>query len=378
MITSKIFSCKVIGVHILILVIFGQSKIEPGYTASLEAIRIGDMSVDRATHQAILLESGKVLITGGCAGRGCSRVLSSAEIYNPRAGTFRAVASMSTPRAGGEAIALPDGRVLVTGGWTGDRVAASAEIYDPATDRWTSAGEMSVARMSHMIVDLADGRVLVVGGDTRPRRSLSSAEIFDPVTSAFTVAGEMQTPRGYPGVVSLADGRVLITGGHRISGGVLRSAEIFDPATGEIHPTGDMAATRTKHAAVLLHDGRVLIVGGSDGRDGRGRLASTEFYDPGTGRFSPGPTMHSPRHKIHDAVVVLSSGAVLVAGGSVQPEVWIPGEQEFRPVQGQLEGQHEFATATILPSGEVLVLGGYGAPVQSLTSAWKISVQNSY
>ncbi len=372
------FACMVFGFQIVVLAIVSQNKIEPGYSGSLAVIRIGEMSVDRATHQATLLETGDVLINGGCAGRGCSRVLSSAEIYDPETRTFRTIASMSTPRAGGEAIALPDGRVLVTGGWTGDRVAPNAEIYDPATGRWSPAGDMLEARMSHMLVALQDGRILVVGGDTRPRRSLSSAEIFDPATSTFTAAGEMQTPRGYLAAVRLADGRVLITGGHRISEGVLRSAEIYDPVTGKFHPTGDMSVTRTKHAAVLLHDGRVLIVGGSDERGGRGRLSSTEFYDPETGEFSPGPTMHSPRHKIHDAVVVLPSGAVLVAGGSVQPEFWIPGEREFRPVQGQLEGRHDFATATLLPSGEVLVLGGYDVPVRSLTSAWMISTMNYY
>lgn len=336
-----------------------------------EVIRIGKMSVERATHQATRLATGQVLITGGCARR-CSEALSSVELFDPDTQVFTSVAEMATPRTGGEAIALPDGRVLVAGGWTGELVTASAEIYDSAAGRWSSAGEMRDARMSHMVVALPDGRVLVIGGETRPRRSLASAEVFDPATARFATTGSMRTPRAYPAAVGLSDGRVLVTGGHRARDEVVRSAEIFDPATGKFRIAGNMAVPRHKHAAVLLQDGRVLIVGGSDERDGRGRLASTEIYDPETGEFSQGPTMHSPRHKIHDAVVVLPSGAVLVAGGSPHPEVWEPTEARFLQVRGRLEERHEFATATLLPTGQVLLVGGYDASIQSLASAWLI------
>lgn len=342
----------------------------PG-SASLEVVRIGEMSVERATHQATLLATGQVLVTGGCAGH-CDQVLSSAELYDPATSTFSPAPDMATPRAGGEAVALPDGRVLVTGGWTGRHVSASAEIYDPDAGRWTSAGEMMEARMSHSVVPLQDGRVLVVGGETRTSRSLASAEVFDPASSTFSAVSSMQTPRASGVAVALADGRVLVTGGHQAPGEVVGSAEIFDPATGEFHATGDLAVPRHKHAAVLLHDERVFIIGGSDARDGRGRKASTEYYDPETGEFSHGPDLRSPRHKLHDAVLTLRSGAVLVAGGSAHAEVWDPADREFVPVRGQLDGRRDFTTATFLPTGEVLLLGGYGVAVQSSASAWLI------
>lgn len=339
--------------------------------APLEVVRIGEMSVERATHQATRLPTGEVLITGGCAGR-CDRILSSVELYDPTTVSFRSLSELAVPRAGGAAIGLPAGRVLVTGGWTGRQVAATAEIYDPAKRRWAAAGEMLEGRISHSIAPLPDGQVLVVGGETQGRRSLASAEIFDPATGNFSAVGSMRTPRAYTVATALADGRVLVTGGHRAPGEVVGSAEIFDPATGDFHPAGEMLTPRTKHAAVLLDDGRVLVIGGSQERDDRGRLASTELYDPETGGFSPGPEMRSPRHKIPDAALVLPSGGVLVGGGAAGPEVWHPAESEFLPIRGRLEGLHEFATATLLPTGEVLVLGGYHAQVRSSASAWLI------
>ncbi|MFQ5668816.1 MAG: Kelch repeat-containing protein [Candidatus Binatia bacterium] len=182
----------------------------------------------------------------------------------------------------------------------------------------------------------------------------------------------MRTARGSHVALALADGRVLVTGGHRARGEILTSAEIFDPGTGEFHPTGDMGVPRHKHAAVLLADGRVLIVGGSDARDYRGRYTTTEFYDPETGEFSPGPNMGWGRHKIRDAVAVLPSGAVLVAGGAAQPELFHPADRIFVPVKGELDGPQMFATATRLPTGQVLVLGGYDDRIKSSASAWLI------
>lgn len=74
-------------------------------------------------------------------------------------------------------------------------------------------------------------------------------------------------------------------------------------------------------------------------------------------------TALGPESDVPEFVLV----AVLDAG-SAYPEVWKPAEGEFVPVVGRLEGQHEFATDTLLPTNEVLVLGGYDAPVR--TRSW--------
>lgn len=328
------------------------------------------MSVDRAAHQATLLGNGQVLITGGCAGRGCDRILGSVELFDPRTRSFTTAAPMTTPRASHAAAALPDGRVLVTGGWTGQRAAASAEIYDPRAGRWTAVGDMTQARVSHIAVPLGGGRVLLVSGGGGGLGDLASAEVFDPATSSFSAVGRLRTNHYL--ATRLADGRVLMTGGQDARGEILASAEIFDPATGESEATGSMAVARVKHAAARLPDGRVLIIGGSDRRGYAGRFASTEIYDPVTGEFSPGPNMQWGRHKIRDALAVLGSGGVLVAGGARRPELFDPADGVFVPVAGTLSGPQMFATATPLASGVVLVLGGYDDRTQSSAGAWLV------
>ena len=328
------------------------------------------MSAERAGHQATVLKSGQVLITGGCAGPGCERILASVELYDPAHRSFRAVRPMSVPRASHAAVALPDGRVLVSGGWTGSRATASAEVYDPLTDRWSAVGDMTEARVSHIAIALADGRVFVMGGGAGRLGDLATAEVYDPASGTFAAVGRMHTNHYL--ATALGDGRVLVTGGQDAQGDILRSAEIFDPATNQFEPTGDMATARVKHAGALLADGRVLIIGGSDRRGYRARFRSTEIYNPQTGTFSPGPDMHWGRHKLRDAVAVLPSGAVLVAGGAAIPELFDPTRHIFVPAEGQLSGPQMFATATLLPSGEVLVVGGYDDQTQPSASAWLV------
>lgn len=368
---TVIWSMAVLVALVIIVASVLKAK-EPARTDT--AVPQGEMTVERAAHQATALTTGEILVTGGCAGRSCDVTHASAELYDPATGSFRPVAPMSSLRSGHAAVALPDGRILVMGGWTGQHATASAEAFDPRTGRFSSVGEMVAARMSPVAVSLLDDRVLILGGEERLGAPLASAEVFDPSTSTFSAVGEMQVPRGSHVATALADGRVLVTGGHRARGDILRSAEIFDPATGVFLPTGEMTIRRHKHAAELLADGTVLVIGGSDSRDGGGRYASTEIFDPATGRFSPGPDMNSPRYKLRDAMVGLPSGAVLVAGGATRPEMFDPEDSVFVLVESELSGPQSFATANLLSTGEVLVLGGYNDQIRSSASAWLIDV----
>lgn len=340
--------------------------------AAARVVQVGTMSVARATHQTTLLASGHLLITGGCSGR-CDTSLASAERYDPATRSFHAVAPMGRPRNSHAAIALPDGRVLVAGGWVNRDVTASTEIFDPASGRFTSAGNMTIPRAAAIAARLADGRILLTGGISSRMDPLASAEIFDPATSRFSAAGPMRTARVGHAAVTLKDGRVLIIGGRQVRrGATLHSAEIFDPASGRFHVTGRMAIPRHKHGAIRLADGRVLVIGGSDERDGQGRYKSTELYDPGTGEFTPGADMQWRRFKLTDAIAVLPSGGVLVAGGASQFEVYDPAKRVFATLAGSLDGSREFATANLLLNGDVLVLGGYDEQIRTSATAWLV------
>lgn len=68
----------------------------------------------------------------------------------------------------------------------------------------------------------------------------------------------------------------------------------------------------------------------------------------------------------------LPSGDVLVAAGDARVERFNARTQAFETLAGEMEGANEFATATLLDSGEVLVLGGYDDQMQTTASAWQV------
>src|SRR5262249_16359967 len=127
------------------------------------------------------------------------------------------------------------------------------------------------------------------------------------------------------------------------------------------------------HSAELLPDGRVIIIGGANAMMWDGRYASAEIFDPATGKFTPTGNLNTARYKIRDAVVLLRNGKILVAGGG-RAEIYDPATGLFGAVKGGMGTTRYYATATLLPSGEVLILGGYSAEssgaMPANASAW--------
>ena len=338
------------------------------YAGSITSIR--SMSLTRAAHTATLLPDGKVLIAGGFAGDENS--LASAEVFDPVQATFTATANMSVSRAGQSATLLPNGKVLIAGGYNGDYLA-SAELYDPSARTFTPANTMVTARSGHVAVLLPNGKVLLAGGVGTGWTFLKNAELYDPASNSFTATGEMLAARESHTATLLSNGRVLIAGGHqgrRPEITIYSSAEVYDPASGTFSATGDMTRVRHKHGAVSLPDGRVLIVGGADKRDGHGAYSSVEIYNPATGTFTASGDMNSPRYKLQDTVVLLNNGMVLIAGGANRAEVFDPSTKSYSYASGDMGTPRLFATATRLRNGQVLITGGYNTEQRVSAQAW--------
>jgi hypothetical protein len=148
----------------------------------------------------------------------------SAELYDPKTGTFSATGSMTAWRSRGGAVLLPNGRVLLLGGGV-----ASAELYDPATGKFSPTGSMGVSRTSQTATLLSDGRVLVTGGQSTGGSELDSAELYAPTTGLFSPAGLLSQGRDLDTAALLSNGRVLIAGGMASDGTVLATAELYAP-----------------------------------------------------------------------------------------------------------------------------------------------------
>ena len=188
------------------------------------------LSHPRSDHSAVALHDGRVLVTGGNAD---TKLLASTEIYNPRTNTWVDGAPLPRARTQQSAVTLIDGRVLVSGGIdTNGAATETSFIYDPREDRWSVGPSMTIPRMQQVVVPLPTGNVLVAGGDGP---ASGTSELFVLSDNRFVTSGTLVTPRLVAQGAALPDGRVVLSGGlplrmHEFA--PLRDAEIWDPKTG--------------------------------------------------------------------------------------------------------------------------------------------------
>ena len=328
------------------------------------------MNAERAAHTATRLPDGKVLIAGGFREEGTSEIaIASAETFKPETNTFVPTSDMNAPRNGHTATLLHNGKVLLAGGWNQQGRTATAELFDPQTGTFEYTGSLMAPRQGLTATLLKNGQVLIAGGDSARDTPQLTAELYDPATGTFTPTGDLRDGRFGHTATLLIDGRVLLIGGTSGNDQILASAEIYDPKTGQFTSTSNATMVRYKHTAVLLQDGNVLILGGSNEKDWNGKYASAEIYDVGTARFTQISDMNQERFKLADAAVLLADGNVLIGGGNRQMEIFDTQSETFIPA-GTLDDDYYFSVLTALNNGQVLITGGYNGDILPSDKAW--------
>jgi len=277
---------------------------------------------------------------------------------------------MATPRAGHAATLLADGRVLVTGGVNSfglPEALPTAEVYEPKTGTWSSASPMHTGRHGHVAVRLVDGRVLIAGGATRVDthtngglgEAIKTVELYNPATNSWSWAASLNAVAGARTATLLPNGKVLVIG--------FRVAEIYDPATDTWSPTAPMPATNPGGTATLLRNGKVLAAPGytPDGLT----AAATGLYDPDSNSWSPAAPMGWSRTSV-TAATRLGDGSVLVVGisaagiGVSTAAVYNPGSNSWTSVADNVPGlgRVNFLSLVTLPSGKALAFSGGTSP----------------
>jgi hypothetical protein len=321
-------------VHIASTSVLTDGGIRYGYsmpaTASLPATRVSHA----LTLLTDSLQSGKVLISGGYSG---SAAVSTSYLYDPTGNTYSASIALPAARMKHEAVLLDSGKVLVCGGASNSITSlATTALWtsNAGSGAWAAAASMAQARTDFQAVKLNDGRVLVMGGRVFTASSslfpdesvlsmgtlLASCEIYDPNTNTWSATGAMSCVRAFHRAVVLPDGRVLVMGGfghvpsQPSTAAALRSCEIYDPKTGRWHSAGRLSTGRWKHRAVYLASRKqVLVFGAASG--------AVDRYDVTTGTWGSAVAAIQRQDNGGAAIIGTDAGVVIIGGRNASAAV---------------------------------------------------------
>jgi N-acetylneuraminic acid mutarotase len=246
----------------------------------------GSLSTTRNDGQTMtVLADGKVLIVGGLV---ADTYLATAEVYDPATGLWTPTGSLTTGgRQYHTATLLPNGQVLVAGGYNPAIVIgalSSAELYDPASGTWRATGSLNIGHRRHRATLLPNGQVLVASGQFLSQ--IKTAEIYDPATETWTVTGSLNTGRIAHSATLLPDGHVLVAGGSTTS-----TSDSAGPGTRLLDPPVAHAPDFVAFDTAELYDSGLTPATKVNGRgsiDGQGDEASFALRASQSGNRSGG------------------------------------------------------------------------------------------
>lgn len=316
---------------------------------------------------AILLHTGEVLMFSG---NSSTSNTTAAYLWNPVANTFTSVPLSTTNMFCAGHAALPDGRMLVVGG---DEISggalgvADANLFDPVTKTWTRLPHMAFRRWYPTATALPDGRVLVTGGgDFCFTCYVGIPEIYDPATNSWTQLTAANNPVPfYPYMFLLPDGRVIDVGAdeHPVVAQVLdlttQSWSVVDPNL------------LNGGSAVMYAPGKILKSGSSTSNPNNNTLSVATAYVLEMTQPNPAwrqvASMIFPR--VFRTLTLLPDGNVVVTGGSLKSnntdptqavhevEMWSPQTEQWRTMARTQVPRFYHSTGLLLPDATVLVSG---------------------
>jgi len=314
-----------------------------------------------------LLYNGKVLIVSG-SGNVAGNTNFQAALWDPQAGTITTQPVTWDMFCNGMVV-LPDGRPFVMGGtlqydpFHGELKTAT---YDPSTNTFTNQQSMAHGRWYPTGTVLGDGRTMIFSGLNETGGTNTSVEFYSASSGWSAAFAAPWTPPLYPRMHVLPNGNVFYSGS-------TTGSSIFNPATHtwtiNVAFT-NYSGTRTYGSSVLLpltpannYTPKVIILGG-----GSPSTSTTEIIDlsAATPRWVNGPSMSQPRIEMN--ATILPSGQILALGGSLNDEdtntaspnadLYDPATNTFSPAGAMVYARLYHSVSLLMPDGTVWVAGG--------------------
>lgn len=231
------------------------------------------------------------------------------------------------------------------------------------------------------------GTGLLIGGFDDHSAPLNTVERFDPVTGQLTQIGNL-SPRAQSvqALIGTSPPRVALIGGMSLMSATLmtgaRIVEVLDDQHIDSQDTNEMG--RVGLSATSLVDGRVIVIGGNPPPSGTAigdidEVTPTDSVSVEVRKLNASlafPRTFHTATRLGDDV----GAPVLIAGGIGPDGTPVQSPELFKPLSEELANPAMFAaekmvvprykhTATLMPDGSVLFIGGIdasGAPISTL------------
>ena len=255
----KLFAvCYFISVTLLVITISCKKKAETvnedeePYVLPAGWQEVPSPSQIRTRHAAVLMEDGKVMISGGQNQTTSGYItLNTCEIYDPVTNSWTPAGNMIKYRSLHSMLTLKDGRIFVFGGFGTYDYYQSGEVYNPATNTWILTPEISDLTLAGPpLLLLPDGNVLIF--------SKNSSYIYKPDSNLYvycSIASLINSGEVIgSALVNINDSTFMVIGGGGIS--PHNTSRIFINGTSEIYA---MNYNHSFSAALLLPDSTILL-----------------------------------------------------------------------------------------------------------------------
>jgi hypothetical protein len=298
-----------------------------------------------------LLYDGKVLSFGGSS--------ATPQLWDPATGIFTAKPSPALMFCSGHTF-LPDGRLLVSGGGTGNGLGhPNSDIFDPATAAWIAGPNMAYARWYPTNTTLPNGEVLTMAGADENGTPVPIPEVGDG-TSWRSLTGSSLTLPNYPRAFVAPDGRVFVAGPSAGS----RWLDVSGTGSWTSGPSMNFGS-RSYGSAVMYEAGKIMFVGGNSSPTNTAEIIDLNQSSP---QWTYTGSLSYARWNLN--ATALPDGQVLVTGGvngsRSDPSLAVNATELWNPATGTwtlmassaplLRGYH--STALLLPDGRVIHSGG--------------------
>jgi hypothetical protein len=316
---------------------------------------------------SVVLDDGKLLQWDGW------ETPEPTELYDPATGTFTTITAPSSIFCAGNT-KLPDGRVLVVGGYgassTGNLGIVDTNIYDPATQTWSRAANMHLPRWYPDLTELPDGRYVAISGNSSSANTWADTpEIYDPVANTWTELSTINTSQvheeEYPFSYLAPNGKVFTIGPSEDVSYWL-DAEAQTPTWTSVGASG-----LKNGSSVMYRPGQLLYSGGAPSVTSTTTAvagAATIDLTAATPAWQPIAPMNYPR--VYHTLTMLADGRVLAIGGEptsdqntvtsgvLPAEIWDPATKQWTTIGSIAAARNYHSTAVLQPDGTVLIAGG--------------------